>query len=113
MRSNSSSEFTLGRIWKDESAAHGYHYVTCGGRSISTTNNQRSKLSCCGLFVDIQRHHWKTNFKQLKGSNIYLPPISQIPYRVRDKASARRSVSSKRVLFGQVGHGRARSKNEH
>ena len=73
MRSTSSSEFTLGRIWRDESVARGYHYVTCGGRSISARDNQRSKLSCRGLFVVIQRYHWKTDFKQLKGSNIYLP----------------------------------------
>ena len=105
MRSTSSSEFTLGRIWRDESATHGYHYVTYSGRSISTTDNQRSKLSYHRLFVDIQHHHWKTNFKQLEGSNIYLPPISQIPYRVRDRESARKPVSSKRVLFGHVGYG--------
>ena len=73
MRSTPSSKFTLGRIWRDESAARGYHYVTCGGRSISTIDNQRSKLSCRGLFVVIQRYHWKTDFKQLEGSNIYLP----------------------------------------
>ena len=53
MRSTSSNEFTLGRIWGDKSAARGYHYVTCGGRSISTIDNQRSKLSCHGQFVVI------------------------------------------------------------
>ena len=63
MRSTSSSKFTLGRIWRDESATRGYHYVTCGGRSISTTDNQRSKLSCHGLFVIIKHYHRKTNFK--------------------------------------------------
>ena len=113
MRSTSSSKFTLGRIWRDESTARGYHHVTCGGRSISTIDNQRSKLSCCGLFVVIRRYHWKTNFKQLEGGNIRLSPISQIPYRVRDRASVRRLVSSKRVLFGHIGYGRARSHNEH
>ena len=51
MRSTSFSKFTLGRIWRDESTACGYHYVTCGGGSISTTDYQRSKLSCRGLFV--------------------------------------------------------------
>ena len=40
-----------------------------------------------------------------EGGNIYLPPISQIPYRVRDRASARRLVSCKRVLFGHVSYG--------
>ena len=39
----------------------------------TTTNNQRSKLSCRGLFVVIQRYHLKTGFKRLEGNNIYLP----------------------------------------
>ena len=73
MRSTSFSKFTLGRIWRDESTACGYHYVTYGGGSISTTDNQRSKLSCRGLFVVIQRYHWKTDLEQLVGSNVYLP----------------------------------------
>ena len=112
-RSTLTSEFTLGRIWRDENATRGYHYVTCRGRSISMTDNQRIKLSCRGLFVIIQHHHWKTNFKQLEGSNIYLPFISQIPYGVRDRANARRSVSSKRVLFSHVGYGQTGLENEH
>ena len=33
MRSTLSSKFTLGRIWRDENAAHGHYYVTCGGKS--------------------------------------------------------------------------------
>ena len=106
-RSTLSSKFTLGRIWRNESTAHKYHYVTHGGRSISITDNQRSKLSCRGLFIVIQCHHQKTNFKQLEGNNIYLPLISQILYRVRDRANAMRLVSSKRVLFGHAGYGRA------
>ena len=108
MRSISSSEFTLGRIWRDESVARGYHYITCGGGSISIIDNQRSKLSCCGLFVVIQCHHWKTNFEQLKGSNIYLPPIGQIPtdYRIGqvqgDQLEVRESISYRRLYrFGQ------------
>ena len=99
MRPTSSSEHTLGRIWKDESISRGYYYIACSGRSISATNNQRRKLSCGGLFIIIQCHHWKTNFEQLEGSNIYLPPVSQVPYRVQGRASARRPVSSERMLF--------------
>ena len=73
MRSTSSSKFTLGRIWRNESAACRYHYVTCGGGNISITDNQRSKFSCRGLFVVVQCYYWKTDLKQLEGSNVYLP----------------------------------------
>ena len=49
----------------------------------------------------------------MEGSNIYLLFISQIPYGVRDRANARRSVSSKRVLFSHVGYGQTGLENEH
>ena len=114
MRPTSFNELTLDRIWRDESTTHGHNYVTCGGGCIFTTDNQRTKLSCRGLFVIIQCYRWETNFEQLEGSNIYLSPISQIPYGVPGRASAGRSVSSKRVLFGHAGYGqRTCLDNEH
>ena len=92
-RSTSSSEFTLGRIWRNESATRGYRYVTSGGRSISTIDNQRSKLSCHGLFIVIQHYHWKTNFKQLEGSNIYFPFFYEVPNRLRSGSRARKPIN--------------------
>jgi len=87
-RSTSSSKFTIGRIWGDESATHGYHYIICGGKSLSTTNNQRSKFPRCGLFVFIQRLLWKTDFEKFECNNIYLPFICQVPNKLWSMSSS-------------------------
>ena len=44
MRSISSGMFTLGGIWRNESATCRHHYINCGGGIIPTANNQGSKF---------------------------------------------------------------------
>ena len=73
------SKLPLGRLWWNEGAACWHSYITCGGGSISATGNQRREFPCGRLFVLLQCHNWKTNFKQLEGCYIYLPPIYQVP----------------------------------
>ena len=108
-RSTLSSKFTLSRIWRNESATYRHYYITCNGRSISTIDNQRSKLSCHGLFIVIQRYHWKTNFKQLEGSNIYLPFFYEVPNKLRSGSRARKPINRQKMLSSHVGHGQARA----
>ena len=105
MRPTLSSKLTPGGIWRYEGTTRGYCYIAYGGRSISTTDNQRGKLSCGGLFVIIQCHHWETKFEWLEGSNVYLPPVSQVPNKVRGRVGAKRPVSSERMLFSHVSYG--------
>ena len=51
MRSTSSSEFALSRVWRNESAACRHYYITCGGGAIPITDNQGHEFSCGRLFI--------------------------------------------------------------
>ena len=55
----------------------------------------------------------KCGLQKRVSTNVYLPPVSQVPYRVRGKSSARRPISSERMLLSHVSYGRANSNNEH
>ena len=72
------------RIWRNEGVAYRHHYAACSGGIIPTTDNQVSQFPRGGLFVLVQCYYWKANSKQLEDSNICLPSISQIPYKVWD-----------------------------
>ena len=50
-RSISSSEFTLGKVRRNESSTCRHHYVTYGGRVIPTIDNQGNKFPCGRLFI--------------------------------------------------------------
>ena len=90
-----------------------HRYAACSGGVIPTANNQVSQFPRGGLFVLVQYYYWKVNSKQLEGSNIYLPSISQISYGVWDKTSTRRLVSSKRMLLSHDGFRRAGADDEY
>ena len=76
------TEHEIGQAQGDQLAARECYLamMACSGGVIPTANNQVSQFPCGGLFVLVQCHYWKTNSKQLEGSNIHLPSISQIPY---------------------------------
>ena len=58
-----SSKLPPSRLWWNEGVACWHSYIICGGGSISATGNQRCEFPCGRLFVLLQCHNWKTNFK--------------------------------------------------
>ena len=63
MRPAPSSELPLGRFWWNEGTACGYYFIISGSGDIPVTNHQGCELPCGRLFILLQCHNWKANFK--------------------------------------------------
>ena len=105
--------FAIDRVWRNEGATFRHHYITYSGGIIPIADNQVSQFLRGGLFILVQCYYWKANSKQLEGSNIYLPSVSQIPYEVWDRTSTRRSIGGKIMLLSHDGFRRVGAGNEY